>query len=306
MVRDDNSGPHKPEEIVQVCADLKHQFPNAQVIATNLTAIANAVDAYRANLPVIKQEIGDTWIHGIASDPLKVARYREGARLRQSWLAQQSFHIGDSTDMALLRHVLLEAEHTWGTDTKTLADFDHYTPHDLAEMLHTKNYEVVQHGWVEKRQDLFDGIATLPAPLRDQALASVRQLQAKAPQLSHPSSQPGSKELETAHFIVALDPGTGAITRLRNKKSGREWASADHPLALFSYQTLSQQDYARFFSNYVISTEDWAKKDSVNPTLSVLERKAATGHHPWRSSRWRRMLKLIMCWPVCKSGILKH
>ncbi len=267
VVRDDNSGPHKPEEIVQICADLKRQFPNAQVIPTNLTEIANAVEAYRGNLPVVKQEIGDTWIHGIASDPLKVARYREVARLRQTWLGQQSFHIGDATDLALLRHVLLEPEHTWGTDTKTWLDFDHYTPHDLAEMLHTKNYEVVQHSWVEKRQDLFDGIATLPAPLRDQALASLRQLEAKPPQLSHPSSHPGGKEVETAHFILALDPGTGAISRLRSKKSGREWASADHPLALFSYQTLSQQDYARFFSKYVISTEDWAKKDFGKPNI---------------------------------------
>jgi hypothetical protein len=267
VVRDDNSGPHKPEEIVQVCADLKRQFPNAQVIPTNLTEIANAVEAYRGNLPVVKQEIGDTWIHGIASDPLKVARYREVARLRQTWLAQQSFHIGDATDLALLRHVLLEPEHTWGTDTKTWLDFDHYTAHDLAEMLHTKNYEVVQHSWVEKRQDLFDGIATLPAPLRDQALASLRQLEAKPPQLSHPSSHPGGKEVETAHFVLALDPGTGAISRLRNKKSGREWASADHPLALFSYQTLSPQDYARFFSNYVISDADWAKKDFGKPNI---------------------------------------
>jgi Domain of unknown function (DUF5054) len=267
VMGDDNTGPHKPEEIVNICSDLKRQFPNAQLTATNLTEIANAVDAHRGNLPVMKQEIGDTWIHGIASDPLKVARYREVARLRQSWLAQQSFQIGDATDLALLRHVLLEAEHTWGTDTKTWLDFDHYTPHDLAEMLHTKNYEVVQHSWVEKRQDLFDGIATLPTPLRDRALASLRQLEAKAPQLSHPSSHPGGKELETAHYILALDPGTGAISRLRNKKSGREWASADHPLALFSYQTLSQQDYARFFSNYVISTEDWAKKDFGKPNI---------------------------------------
>jgi hypothetical protein len=134
-------------------------------------------------------------------------------------------------------------------------------------MLHTKNYEVVQHSWVEKRQDLFDGMATLPAPLRDQALASLRQLEAKPPQLSHPSSPPGGKEVETAHFVLALDPGTGAISRLRSKRSGREWASADHPLALFSYQTLSQQDYARFFSNYVISTEDWAKKDFGKPNI---------------------------------------
>ena len=78
---------------------------------------------------------------------MKVARYREVARLRQTWLAQQKFHIGDATDLALLRHILLEPEHTWGTDTKTWLDFDHYTAHDLAEMLHTKNYEVVQHSW---------------------------------------------------------------------------------------------------------------------------------------------------------------
>ncbi len=266
VMRDDNTGPHKPEEIVKICADLHRQFPNAQVIPTNLTEIADAVEAYRGNLPVVKQEIGDTWIHGIASDPLKVARYREVARLRQIWLAQQSFHIGDATDLALLRHVLLEPEHTWGTDTKTWLDFDHYTPHDLTEMLHTKNYEVVQHSWVEKRQDLFDGIATLPAPLREQAVAALSQLEAKPPQLSHPSTHQG-KELETAHFVLALDPGTGAISRLRSKKSGREWASKDHPLALFSYQTLSQQDYARFFSNYVISDADWAKKDFGKPNI---------------------------------------
>jgi len=267
VVRDDNSGPHTPEEIIKVCADLNRQFPNAQVIPTNLAEIANAVEAYRGNLPVVKQEIGDTWIYGVASDPLKVARYREVARLRQTWLAQQSFHLGDATDLGLLRHILLESEHTWGTDTKTWLDFDHYTPHDLAEMLHTKNYEVVQHSWVEKRQDLFDGLATLPAPMQDQALAALRQLEAKPPQLSHPSSHPGGKELETTHFVLALDPGTGAIVRLRSKRSGREWASADHPLALFSYQTLSPQDYARFFSNYVISDADWAKKDFGKPNI---------------------------------------
>jgi Domain of unknown function (DUF5054) len=95
----------------------------------------------------------------------------------------------------------------------------------------------------------------------------LRKLEATPPQLAHPSSHSGVKEVETPHFVLALDPGTGAITRLRSRKSGRDWASADHPLALFSYQTLSQQDYTRFFSNYVISTEDWAKKDFGKPNI---------------------------------------
>jgi hypothetical protein len=280
VVADDNSGPHKPDEILKTCAELKHQFPKAQIVATNLTEIANAVEPFQTNLPVVKQEIGDTWIHGVASDPLKLARYREVARLRQAWLAQQKFQAGDATDLALLRHVLLEVEHTWGTDTKTWLDFDHYTPHDLAEMLHTKNYEVVQHSWTEKRQDLFDGIATLPVPLRDQAQTAIHELEATEPRLANPSSHPGGKDWETEHFVLALDPGTGAIRRLRSKGSGREWASADHPLALFSYQTLSPEDYSRFFANYVISSEDWAKKDFGKPNI---ERFGAE-HRDWLPS----------------------
>ena len=66
---------------------------------------------------------------------------------------------------------------------------------------------------------------------------------------------------------MGLDPKTGAIHRLRNKKSKREWASSEHPLALFSYQTLSQQDYSRFFDSYVVSDEDWAKKDFGKPNI---------------------------------------
>ena len=72
----------------------------------------------------------------------KVARYREVARLRESWIAKGAFAVGDGTDLALLRHVVLEAEHTWGTDTKTWLDFDNYEPADLNKMLDTKKYRV--------------------------------------------------------------------------------------------------------------------------------------------------------------------
>jgi hypothetical protein len=114
VVRNDNSGPHTPEEIAKIYADLKSRFPQGQIEACGLTEFANAVAPHRTALPVVTEEIGDSWIHGIASDPLKVARYREVARLRQAWIAQGKFRMGDAVDVQLLRHVLLEAEHTWG------------------------------------------------------------------------------------------------------------------------------------------------------------------------------------------------
>ena len=267
VVRDDNEGPHTTDEIKQTNATLKARFPNAEITPTSLSEIGTAVDLHRGSLPVVTGDIGDTWIHGVASDPLKVARYREVARLRQTWIAQRKFAVGDAVDVALLRHLLLEVEHTWGTDTKTWLDFDHYAPADLSLMLDTKNYKVVQFSWQEKRQDLFAGIASLPPLLKDQAQAAVDNLAATTPQLSHPSSSPAGSDVETEHFIVALDRKNGSIRRLRNKRSGREWASSGHPLALFSYQTLSQQDYSRFFDAYVVSEEDWAKKDFGKPNI---------------------------------------
>ena len=267
VVRDDNSGPHTLEEVNETYSTLSDRYPDAHIVPTSLSEIANAVDSHRVSLPVLEKEIGDTWIHGVASDPLKLARYREVARLRQGWLAQGKFAVGDATDIALLRHLLLEVEHTWGTDTKTWLDFDHYIPNDLAAMLETKNYKVVQLSWQEKRQDLFAAIATLPSPLREQAQTAVRNLAPVESRLAHPSPFPAASEIETPHFIMGIDPKTGAIHRLRNKKSKREWASSEHPLALFSYQTLSQQDYSRFFDSYVISGADWAKKDFGKPNI---------------------------------------
>ncbi len=267
VVADDNSGPHSLKEIHETYSTLSDRFPNAQIVPTSLTEIANAVEPHRGSLPVLTSEIGDTWIHGVASDPLKLARYREVARLRQDWLARGKFSVGDATDVALLRHLLLEVEHTWGTDTKTWLDFDHYIPSDLAPMLDTKNYRVVQFSWQEKRQDLFAGVAALPSPLREQAQMAVRSLEAVPPRLAQPNPFPTAGEIETPHFVVGIDPKTGAIHRLRDKKSKREWASSEHPLALFSYQTLSQQDYSRFFASYVVSEEDWAKKDFGKPNI---------------------------------------
>ena len=282
VVRGDNSGPHTIGEIHQIYTDLRKQFPDATVIATDLTKIANAVIPYRSQLPVITQEIGDTWIYGAASDPLKVVRYREIARLRQEWIRQGKFRTADATDVALLRSLLLEVEHTWGTDTKTWLDFDHYTPKDLAAMLDTKNYKVVQFSWEEKRKDLFDAIATLPASLRTQANGCIQALSSNWPEGTPPEPVQAENEIETKHFVTSIDRATGAIIRLHSKKTGREWASPNHPLGLFSYQTLSKNDYDSFIKSYVTTDESWAFKDFGKPNID---------HFGARSSVWLPTLK---------------
>ena len=89
------------------------------------------------------------------------------ARLREKWIREDAFQVGDATDLQLLRHVLLEPEHTWGIAANHWLDLDNYEPAGLARMLDTKNYKVVEFSWDEKRQDLMDGVATLPETPRE-------------------------------------------------------------------------------------------------------------------------------------------
>jgi hypothetical protein len=267
-VKADNAGPHTAEEIKVIHTGLASQYPNAEVIACNLSAIADAIQPYRDKLPVVTEEIGDTWIYGPPSDPLKLARFREVARLRDAWIARGDFRVGDATDQALLRHMLLDAEHTGGADTKHWLDYDHYKPADLEKVLATENYKAVAFSWAEKRQDLLDGVATLPAKLRSEAEDAIKSLNAVEPHLlpnlrAHPAGQP----IETAHFILEIDAITGAVVRLRNKATDREWASPNNPVALFTYQTLSQDDYRHYQDVYTQIKQPWVQRDFGKPNI---------------------------------------
>jgi hypothetical protein len=276
-VRDDNSGPHTPEEIGRIHADLAARFPNAEIVAANLSEMANVLRPYHSKLPVVTEEIGDTWIYGCASDPLKVARYREVARLREKWIAQGAFQVGDATDLQLLRYVLLEPEHTWGIAANHWLDLDNYEPADLARMLDTKNYKVVEFSWQEKRQDLLDGVAALPTPLRKEAQDAIKNLKPIRPERPH-SLQPSGRPVETDSLVVQFDEKTGAITRLRNKATGREWASAKNPIALLTYQTLSAEDYQRYRASYLVIQSDWALLDFGKPGIERFGAKSQEWH----------------------------
>jgi hypothetical protein len=60
---------------------LRSQFPNAVLKASRLEEFFEAAESIRSQLPVITNEIGDTWIEGVASDPRRCAEYRAVSRV---------------------------------------------------------------------------------------------------------------------------------------------------------------------------------------------------------------------------------
>lgn len=284
-VRGDNSGPHTLAEIAAIYARLRASFPNANVVASNLNEAAAAVEGVRERLPIVTSEIGDTWIYGVSSDPAKISRFRAVTRLRQGWIAQRRFAVGDTTDLRLLRRLLLSVEHTWGTDTKSYLDDQHYRPGDLQAVLSEPGYRTMETSWQEKRDDLDQAVDLLPPTLAQEARLHLQASPAVRPSHTGLHPHPPAQAITNGRFTVALDPRTGAIIRLEDHASGRDWASPDHPLALFTYQTLSAQQYADFLDRYIKIKADWAPRDFGKPGI---ERFGAVARewHP----------QLVECW----------
>lgn len=64
------------QEILSNYEILRKEFPNAKIKGSTFEEYFAEVNKIRDSLPVIRQEVGDTWIQGIASDPYKMANYR--------------------------------------------------------------------------------------------------------------------------------------------------------------------------------------------------------------------------------------
>ena len=67
---------------------MHENFPGAEVKASTFDTYSQrlveaAPDLY---LPVITEEVGDTWINGVSSDPIKVSRFKDLLRLREALL----------------------------------------------------------------------------------------------------------------------------------------------------------------------------------------------------------------------------
>lgn len=135
----DNTGPPSLESLHSVFAELRTRFPKAQVVGSTLQDFAVSLLPHQDSLPVLREEFGDTWIHGIGTDPYKTAKLRALDRLSRqfdedgTWQQHQRPQAdGRLPREAFLEELLLICEHTWGLDSKKfLSDFRNWNRADF-------------------------------------------------------------------------------------------------------------------------------------------------------------------------------
>ena len=107
-------------------------LPDYEVMAGTMDDFADVIWQYKDKLPVYEGEIGDTWIHGAATDPYKSASLRELMRLKREWLNDGSMQRYSEEYIGFSDALICIAEHTCGMDSKMhFADYDHYLKKDF-------------------------------------------------------------------------------------------------------------------------------------------------------------------------------
>lgn len=267
----DNHGPHTPEQI-QGMYDLIHsRYPNAKIVASSLSDVADAIEKNSKDfLPVVTQEIGDTWIWGVASDPKKIAEFRVLMNLRNKWIQEGLLLSGDRIDQKFTESLLLVTEHTWGLDVKwNLHNWDKYSPEAFNTLVGTDTYNRMEESWNEKRAFIYNALAALPAALQREAYAELSKLTPLIPDLAEYKKCSIGKKIDLGRFVVTVNE-VGALTMLYDKKKKQEWLSEKKVLGEFSYETFSEQTFHNFIASYCPpNPPDWAKLDYGKHQLSL-------------------------------------
>ena len=124
LMRGDNAGPPNPAEVKAVIDKIHQSLPGVKVRIGTLEDFGNRILAENPQLPVVRSDMPDTWIHGVMCDPENVRLERQTmptigvAEALHTLLGEWNVKMPDiSTAIAdAYENSVLFYEHTWGGD----------------------------------------------------------------------------------------------------------------------------------------------------------------------------------------------
>lgn len=235
----DNHGPHTYEQVKAIYTKLRERYPNAKLVPASFNEVANDLWAMRESLPVVTSEIGDTWIYGYGSSPIRMAKFRALSGLYSQWLADGKLERGSDTELNFAIELGLIGEHTQGMDIKThLQNWDKYDMDKFIPARETETFRRVEQSWKEIDNYLEQAIAFLPANLQAEARKTIQE----AETVAVPSLTAEATDGDRAPWQCSLLNGLLKVGGL-------------------SYQMFDSKDYDRYLDHYVRNRYDWALYD---------------------------------------------
>ena len=153
----DNHGPPNAKEVERLFARAQKDMPGVRVRFGQMSDFADAILREKPELPVIRGDTPDTWIHGIGSMPIetqlahttrpRIAALEALDTLLEVWGAST----GSATEAVreAYENTLLFGEHTWGPDVSRYAGYRY--GEEWKRELAAGRYKFLLEGFDQKR-----------------------------------------------------------------------------------------------------------------------------------------------------------
>lgn len=252
----DNHGPHTVGQVREIYRRLRERYPDAVIEASSLNRVAEILSSEKSMLPVLESEIGDTWIYGYGSSPLRMAEFRALGRLFSKWLEQGDIEPYSRTAIDFAVRLGMIAEHTWGADIKSfLGNWDKYDYDSFTAARELPEFRYVEDSWKELDSNIGKALELLPEKCRKEAAKEIARIESPA------------------EMIV---PNSGLVDVIDDK--GRyDYVSGNLECLVggVTYQAFSAEDYDRFQDAYLTDRVWWALADYGKPGLEKTNVKSA-------------------------------
>ena len=160
----DNTGPQAKEFVSEMIRTVESSGLDAEIKIGTMDDFYNEIIKFDlSDLPVVKQDLADSWIHGIGTYPAEVSRLR---RLRSEITAYEKLISSqrEVDSLVLTRYVTqiyekchLFGEHTWGLDVKTTLGYDRkFDKEGFKKSLDKPAYKRIVDSWNEQKQRVYD------------------------------------------------------------------------------------------------------------------------------------------------------
>ena len=281
-IRVDNSGPPSATEVVTNFATLHELYPKAEIVASGYNEFVNELETNSHLLEEHTEEVGDTWIHGVSSDPWKTVQYREMLRLRTECLNINKCSLNDVRFYNFSVFLLKYGEHTWGKDVKSyLKDFTDWEDASFQPlMFELNNYNDIVSSWLEQR--LWSVDYALEAlgnhPLRDTIVENLGKLyyNGRFPTLNTNYQPVQCGKFTHGGISFEFSKAMMAIKSLNDSRGSSNVtfggsAKDDHLLGQLVYNAYNHEDYLYFLNNYLVENTSFAPKDFGKPGLQSVK-----------------------------------
>lgn len=307
----DNHGAPSPQKVLDKISKIQNEYPDYEITAGTMDDFADIIWEVREKLPVFEGEMGDTWIHGSATDPYKSASLRTLINLKNKWLNDGSLERNSEEYKNLVDAILCISEHTCGMDTKTyFSDYGHYLKKDFVKARKNDKvkyrhifrdlpqsifpltglidgrrkkgyYSVLEKSWAEQREYIKLALSALNDEHKKTAQAELSKLIPSNPN-EITANEVNSVKVGEWTLEINKSGGIGSL------KYGNQEVIRKNDEPIITYRSFCNTDYKYWLTHYsrnLKETYKWAIGDFARPALKCVEGKYPAGRFAYTAQK---------------------